>query len=281
VGLLIERTTPENLEVVFNVVNTARSVYGVDIAGCVVTDEAIGSRAERNPSGAFVGTIDNPEVLLEGARELVDMGATAIAVTTNIQDLPMDDYQKHFDGECPNPMGGVEAILSHLIVNRLGLPAAHAPMINCKDMPLSHPVVDARGAGEMTSESGLACVLIGLHRAPQIRRDAGGPVADTVNRHNLLAVVAPAGCLGGIPAIYADRFGVPIIAVGSNETILQVGEQSLGLRGVHHARNYVEAAGILLALKNGISLESVERPLKTLRPEGAGSHLRQPRLAVV
>ncbi len=269
VGLLIERTSPENLEVVFNVVNTARAVYGIDIAGCVVTEEAIGSRAERNSSGAFVGTVDNPQVILDGCRRLQAMGANAIAITTNIQDLPMADYQLHFDGECPNPMGGVEAIMSHLIVNRLGIPAAHAPMINCKDMPLSHPVVDARGAGEMTSQSGLACVLMGLRKAPQIRRQSGGPIADSINRHNLLAVVAPAGCLGGIPTIYADRFGIPIIAVESNETILNVTAQDLNLRGVRRARNYTEAAGILLALKHGISLDSVERPLETLRPEGA------------
>ena len=32
--------------------------------------------------------------------------------------------------------------------------------------------------------------------------------------------------------------------------------------------NYLEAAGVLLAMRSGIALESIRRPLKTLRNEG-------------
>ncbi|HET9210943.1 MAG TPA: DUF3326 domain-containing protein, partial [Thermoanaerobaculia bacterium] len=44
VGLIVEKSEPEQLDVVFNVVNTVRAVYGIDIVDCLITDQRIGSR---------------------------------------------------------------------------------------------------------------------------------------------------------------------------------------------------------------------------------------------
>jgi hypothetical protein len=268
VGLVIEQASPENLDMVFNLVNAVRSVYGVEIVDCVVTDGPIGSRAVLNGSGAFVGTVDRPEVIESACRELIERGAQAIAITTQIRDLPHDAYVEHFEGRFPNPMGGVEAIISHWIVQNFRLPAAHAPMVNCHgDLALTNQVVDARGAGEMSSQSGLACTLVGLSRAPQIGLESGARIADVVNVHNLLAVVAPASCLGGIPALYAERHAIPIVAVRGNRTVLDVTGRKLGLGHVIEVESYAEAAGILLALRRGLDVRSLVRPLETLRPE--------------
>ena len=272
IGLIVEKTTPQNLDVVFNVVNTVRAVHGLNLMEPLVTDRPIGSHCVENETGAFVGTVDHPDVILEAGEKLISHGANALAITTNIQDLPSEEYVKHFNGEYPNPLGGVEAVISHWIVNHLQVPAAHAPMINCKDMPLTDPIVDARGAGEMASVSGLACTLIGLRKAPQIVLRRGVRVADSLNVHNVLALVAPSGCLGGIPAIYANKLGIPIIAVQENRTILKVSAKALGLPGVIEVRNYAEAAGVVLALKKGIHLETVTRPLKTFR-HGMGAEM--------
>lgn len=265
VGLIIEKSSPEHLDIVFNVVNTVRAVYGIDIVDYVITDQPIGSHCVENASGAFVGTVDRPEVLFNACERLLSQGVNAIAITTNIQDLPADEYVKHFDGEYPNPLGGVEAIISHMVVNQCQVPAAHAPMLNLKDLDLTDVIVDARGAGEMASASGLACTLIGLRRAPQINRTHSFNPADIVNVHNVLALVCPASSLGGLPAIYADKHGLPIIAVHENRTILGVPGSKLGFGNVIEAGNYLEAAGVLLALRKGISLGSVRRPLPTLR----------------
>jgi len=264
-GLIVEKSCPENLDVVFNVVNTVRAVHGVDLSEVVITDEPVGSHCVENESGAFVGTVDRPQVIFDACERLIRKGVNAIAITTNIQDLPPEEYVKHFDGEYPNPLGGVEAVISHMIVNRFKVPAAHAPMMNCKDLDLSHPIVDARGAGEMSSVSGLACTLIGLRRAPQINSERSFRCADIVNVRNVLALVAPAGCLGGVPAIYAHKHGIPIVAVAENETILGVSADRIGIGNVIEVRSYAEAAGVLLALKRGISLESIRRPLPTHR----------------
>lgn len=268
VGLIVEKAEPASLDAVFNVVNTVRAVHGVDIVDCIVTSRPIGTRCIKNRSGAYVGTVEHPEVLVDACERLIDRGANAIAVTTNIQDLPSEEYVQHFAGasDAPNPMGGVEAIISHLIVDRFRVPAAHAPMINLKQLDLHDRVVDARGGGEMASVSGLACVLIGLRRAPQIARTPKLRATDVVNINNLLAVVAPASCLGGIPVLCALDRDIPVIAVTGNETILSVDREALGItEGVIEARSYAEAAGLLLALRRGISPDSLTRPLETKR----------------
>ena len=56
------------------------------------------------------------------------------------------------------------------------------------------------------------------------------------------------------------------IAVGENHTILDVSQSKLQLNNVIEAHTYAEAAGLILALKNNIHLESLSRPLMTLRP---------------
>jgi hypothetical protein len=279
VGLVVESSSDADIELVYNVVNTVRAVYGVDILDPVVTDGKIGSRCFENASGAYVGTVDNPEVMFRACEELRAKGADAIAITTNIQDLPHDAYVQHFEGNYPNPMGGVEAIISHSVVNRFGIPAAHGPMINLKELALTNPVVDARGAGEMASASGLACVLVGLSRAPHIERQHCRSTTDVLSLENLLAVVAPSSCLGGIPTICAHQRDVPVIAVKENGTILGVEAEKGGLHKVIQVQSYLEAAGVLTALQCGISIDSVRRPFDTLRPEGAGARRSGLRLA--
>lgn len=269
VGLIIEKAEDRTLDYIFNVINTVRAVHGVDIAEYVITDEPIGSRCARNDSGAYVGTIDNPEVILKSCEQLIAKGVNAIAITTDIQDLPLEDYVKHFAGEDPNPMGGVEAIISHLISLQWRVPAAHAPMLNLKQLDLPSNIVDARGAGEMISISGMACVLIGLSRAPQLVVRPGCRLADVVNINNLAGIVTPASCLGGAPIIHSQKYGVPVIAVQENNTILDVTQEKLDLKHVVAVRNYTEAAGVVMALKRGLSLESLARPLQTFRHKEA------------
>jgi hypothetical protein len=78
--------------------------------------------------------------------------------------------------------------------------------------------------------------------------------------------VAPASCLGGIPVLCAVDRGIPVIAVTANETILSVDRTALGIAdAVIEARSYAEAAGLLLALRHGISPDSITRLLETKR----------------
>jgi len=265
IGLIIEKCDDRELDVIFNVVNAVRAVHGVQLTDILITDQAIGGRCVENQTGAFVGTVDNPGILLHSCEKLIQRGATALAVTTNIRDLPLDNYAKHFEGKYPNPIGGVEAVISYLITDTFHVPAAHAPLLNVKQLDLKHRVIDARGAGEMVSESGLACVLVGLRKAPQIHPNSNVRMKDILSLNNLITVVSPASCLGGISAIYAQKYNIPVIAVQENHTILDVTKSKMGLDNVIEVHNYAEAAGVILALSKGINLEALSRPLTTLR----------------
>lgn len=266
VGLVIEKSEDWKIDILFNIVNAVRAIYGVNILEPVITDEPIYSRCIQNEVGAFVGTVDNPEVLFKASQELIAKGANAIAITTNVQDLPSEIYAKHFRGECPNPVGGVEAIISHLIMKKFNIPAAHAPLLNIKDLDLKHNIVDARGAGEMASQSGLACVLVGLQKAPQIKVQPNIRIADLININNVLAVVIPATCLGGVPVLEIQKYCIPVIAVRENHTILDISQSKIQLNNIIEVNSYTEAAGMILALKNGIHVESLSRPFMTLCP---------------
>ncbi|MBA3469564.1 MAG: DUF3326 domain-containing protein [Herpetosiphonaceae bacterium] len=270
IGLIIEKTDDEHLDVVFNILNTVRAVYGVDVEHFVITDEHIGGRCVQHTSGSYAGSIDNPDTLFRACEQLIAKGVTAIAVTSNIQDLPADSYAEHFSGRHPNPVGGAEAVISHLIAKKYRLPAAHAPMINLKQINLQDAVVDARGAGEITSHSGMASVLIGLTQAPQITQRPGCRIADTININNVLAVVVPASSLGGIPVLYAQKFNIPVIAVRNNATILDITAERFPLKTVVEVHTYAEAAGIIMALKRGLNLNTILRPLETHRYERRG-----------
>jgi hypothetical protein len=265
IGLIIEKTDKKGLEIILNIVNTVRSVYGIDIQDYEITDEYIGGKCIRNASGAYTGNIENIETLIRSAKKLTKKGVNAIAITSHIQDLPNEEYAKHFAGNHPNPVGGVEAVISHIISNLFRVPSAHAPIFNKKDIQLENNIVDCRGAGEISSESGLACTLIGLNNAPQIVSENCNISKDVIRSNNIIAVVAPLSSLGGIPMFYAEKNNIPIIAVKNNETILDVNKNNLGFRNVYEVENYPEAVGIIQAIKSGISIDSVLRPIKTLR----------------
>jgi hypothetical protein len=68
-------------------------------------------------------------------------------------------------------------------------------------------------------------------------------------------VVAPAGALGGEAVLASAERGVPVISVSGNPCVLQVDGAALGLPVVE-AASYAEAAGLVLALREGLALET-------------------------
>jgi hypothetical protein len=271
IGVIVERADDACLDEVFNVVNAVRAVYGSDVVDCVVTDGPAGTRCVRGASGAYGGHVAHPDVLVAAGRRLIDAGATALAVTTNVRGLSPAEYARHFAGAHPNPVGGAEAVVSHLLTRTLAVPTAHAPMINFKDIGPGQRVVDARAAGEFVSTSGLACVLLGLRQAPQLVPRSDGLTAEPIRLADVIAVVAPATALGCAPVASALMRGTPVVAVRENETILDVSAGTLGWGGVVEVDSYLAAAGVVLALRQGISLESVRRPLAAFGENRAAS----------
>ena len=160
-------------------------------------------------------------------------------------------------GSGVDALAGAEAVISHLLVRHLQIPCAHAPAL----APLSlDPQLDPRAAGEELGYTFLACVLVGLSQAPDLLPAGEG----ALQAAQLGAVVAPEGGLGGDAVLACLERGVPLITV-ANPSVLTVSAEALGLdHGVQRARSYAEAAGLLLALREGLSASSLQRPLPAL-----------------
>lgn len=250
-GVIVEKTSAANLAMVQCLIDTARMLGGVDIVGVMVTDEEVGSKVAQTPSGAYVGTISNPDELLRCANKLKSKGANAIAVTTLIRGYDEKLYLEHFSGNHPNPIGGVETIISHLLVKNLGLPAAHGPLVNYKPSD-KNMAVDPRSAGEFVSPCGLYCILRGLAQAPQFEFGKKTGSGENLNAHDVVAVVAPGNAMGGVPVLEAHRQNIPVIGVMENSTILNVTADRLNLTEALIVNSYLEAAGLvsMLATEN-------------------------------
>ena len=150
------------------------------------------------------------------------------------------------------------------------MPCAHAPALS--PLPLD-PHLDPRAAGEELGYSFLACVLVGLSRAPSLLplTDAGTGLhrrsmfSDLIFADQLGAVVVPAGALGGEAVLACLERGVPLITV-QNPGVMAVTPALLGLgSSVLKANSYAEAAGLVLALREGIEPAALSRPLPDLK----------------
>lgn len=264
IGVVLDKASERDSSIALNTVNALRANQGVEVVKIVSTSKPVEDKIVLNPSGAIVGELKNPWVIIEAVQELIASGAEAIALATHIDIEPkcVDSYLK---GKIPNPMGGLEAVISHLVSKYFMLPCEHAPMFylgEAKKM-LEKGLVDSRAASEFVCSAYLGSVLKGLSNAPRpvpIEEARQGDM--TVEDIDVL--VYPAGCLGGVPVLAALKKGIPVIAVEENKTVLSVDAKSLNSSKIIPARNYFEAAGIMAALREGISIESVRRPLRDL-----------------
>jgi len=258
VGLLIDRGVADSggMPRIDNAAHAFRMVGGGSLEA-LLTAEPLDLGLAAGASGASYGSLGNPDLLLAGARTLVARGAQAVAIVGDFSRLDLD-ATAYLAGAGPDPVGGLEAILSHLVARELGVACAHAPWLR----PSADPC-DPRAAAEELGSTFLLSVLRGLQRAPRpmpagARSDpaaaawsdpAAGP-GRAVFLPDPAAVVAPATALGGPGVLAAAARGIPIVAV-RNPSALDVGAADLGLRAIP-AASYLEAAGILLALREGI-----------------------------
>ncbi|MCT0212309.1 MULTISPECIES: DUF3326 domain-containing protein [unclassified Synechococcus] len=276
VGLLLDAGIEPDLRLRhLQVADACRATLGLSIGPVVITDQPVEVALTRGASGASWGQLGHPETLLRGAERLCREGATAIAVVTRFPDeAGSEALQAYRQGSGVDALAGAEAVISHLLGWRLGLPCAHAPAL----APLPpEPELDPRAAAEELAHTFLACVLVGLSRAPNLIRlgsafaAAAAPVdsADLLHPSRIGAVVAPAGALGGEAVLSCAERGIPLIVVEGNPSLLSVTAEALGLEALAVA-SYAEAAGLVLALREGLAPESLSRPLVPLRPLEAG-----------
>jgi hypothetical protein len=266
IGTFVDPRGVGFLDEVTGAFDAARTAAGIDCGVYVMLRETLGVSIGWSETGCAVGTVANPEVVVEAVQALLDDGAQAIGGLSVIDGVTQEMFARHMRGEIPNPSGGVEAILTHMVSTLFRVPTAHAPLPYYAHLKRGVGR-DPRASAEFISTPHYVSVLKGLARAPRpvpLRSLTSTP-AEVLTVNNVGAVVLPASCLGGIPALAAQFSDIPLIAVAENRTILDVTNAKMKMANVIPVASYLEAAGVVLALRNGISLESLRRPIAAAR----------------
>lgn len=266
VMLVIDKHEDERIsELAINAASAARTTLGLDCPEVVKMDPPINMRAEYSSSGRAVGRIEGLERLYEVmSRHRSEFDAVAISSKIGISKGLFAEYFQS-KGSMINPWGGVEAMLTHAITMLFGVPAAHSPM--AEDMDEANAlfgIVDPRMSAEAVSTCFLHCILKGLHRSPRIVSDKMVFTHPGVlTAADVSCLVLPDGCVG-LPTLAALEQGIPVIAVRENRNRMRnnLAELPFGPGKLFIAENYLEAVGIMTALKAGVALSSVRRPLQ-------------------
>lgn len=262
VGLLLDRAIEPELRLRhLQAADATRATLGLNLTDYVVTDAPLEVELRTAGSGASWGTIGNPGSLLRAAEKLIKQGgAEAIAVVAR---FPDDDnsieLQNYRHGSGVDHLAGAEAVISHLIVREFQIPSAHAPALQ----PLAvDPQVSPRAAAEELGYTFLPCVLVGLNRAPQFvtSRSVGTEMwSEAVD----VAIVPYSACGGSATLSFASS-ATQIIAVTDNVTQIQVPPEPLGIKAIA-VSSYLEALGVLAALRAGIDYRVLRPNLSSLR----------------
>ena len=263
IGLLLDAgIEPELRQRHLQVADGCRATLGIEIGPVVSSDVPLGVHLGLGQSGVSWGTLERPDALLRAGERLKANGATAIAVVARFpDDQGSEALLAYRHGSGVDALAGAEAVISHLLVRHLQIPCAHAPALSA--LPLD-PQLDPRAAGEELGYTFLACVLVGLSQAPELVQRSAANIRDLV-ADDLGVLVVPEGSLGGEAALACLERKVPVICV-TNPSLLQVTSTVLGLGSdVLQASSYAEAAGMVLALREGISLSALMRPLPALK----------------
>ena len=261
VGVLLDASIePELVLRHRQVIDACRASLGLPIGPVLSSELPLGVNLQQGASGSSWGTIERPDVLLRAGEQLVAAGATAIAVVARFPEDPESEALAAYRaGSGVDALAGAEAVISHLLVRHLGIPCAHAPAL--LPLPLD-PALDPRAAAEELGHTFLPCVLVGLSRAPDLVPlvdSAMRGTAPMLHAAQLGAVVAPAGALGGAAVLACAERGIPLISV-ANPCLLEVTAEALGLAAIP-ASSYAEAAGMVLALREGIDPAALTRQL--------------------
>lgn len=249
-----------------NSVNAARATLSLSCPKILILSE-LKMESSYSSSQMAVGSIENIDELFSMLKN--NSGEYDAVAISSIIKVPLNyhmDYLKS-EGEMINPWGGVEAMLTHAVSHEFNVPSAHAPMFENPNIAnMDAGLVDARLAAETVSTTFFHSVLKGLHKSPRIITDTNSFLHDgIISAEDISCLVIPENCLG-LPTLAALEQGIKVIAVKENKNVMKNNLSNLPWKEgqFFEAENYLEAVGMLNAIRAGINLESVRRPFQTL-----------------
>lgn len=241
IGVILDKgISQEVLNIHINTINAVKTVYEIDVI-YEVTESPVEVEFFVDDAGISTGKVKNIENLLPTAKSLLEQGAEAIAVVCKFDD---DNGNTNYEnGIGVDPIGGVEAIISHYLSRELCVPVAHAPAF--EDFSISTKIVDPKASAEYITPTFLPCILIGLNQAPKLSNAKNN---DNISVEDLDYLVMPYNSLGSIPVFEALKRGIKVFAVKENQTVLNVNKTTLSLDNVVEVETYEKCLELVKAL---------------------------------
>lgn len=219
IGVIFDKSiSQEVLNVHLNTINAVKTVYDIDIHNYEITEHEVGVDFFLDKTGSSMGNVKNLGTIKKAALKLRKQGCNAIAIVCH---FPEEQGENYANGIGADPVGGVEAIISHYISKELKIPCAHAPAFD--NITIDTAMVDARCSAEYITPTFLPCILIGLNNAPQITKKG-------LSINDLDFVIMPYNAMGNIPAFEANKRNIPVYAIKENKTILSVSPENFPIK---------------------------------------------------
>lgn len=241
-------------EITENAIHAAENVYGLDVIENIFYTEI--------PLNVSLEGLGNIVPLLNACKQAVEAGATALALLVKLPlALDSENSKEYLDGAGADPIGSIEAKISHMVSKQFLIPSAHAPVF---DYPIQHEgVVHPRVAAEQLAHTFLPSVFKCLQFSPRIiplRHSYKllqseyvnpadwdlNPKEDDIRVADLSNLVVPYDCCNGVPMIEAHKSEIQLLTVLNNQTVI---DDTADFYAIPHkvVNNYLEAAGYLLA----------------------------------
>ena len=221
IGVIFDCEIPESiLNVHLNTLSALKMVQGIDTFAIEYTKKPAGIKLAKS-NGISTGSVENPEEIINCAYKLIKKGVQAIALVCFFgEDAEDEDYS---NAKGIDPIGGIEAVLSHLITKEFLIPSAHAPAFSDIDISLKkeHPKVSS----ELISSTYLPCIMQGLSVAPKIHNNNKG----ALNAKNVEYLIVPYDAMGSKAVLSSIKNETNIIAV-KNKTMLDVTPDKLKIK---------------------------------------------------
>lgn len=211
IGVILDKAISKDvLNIHLNTINAVKTVYDIDVHSIQITEEEVGVEFFVDKSGVSTGNVNNLDTIKRATEKLIDDGCNAIAIVCNFPDEQGDDYT---NGIGVDPVGGVEAIISHYVSKEFKIPCAHAPVF--KDFSISTDIVDSRCSAEYITPTFLPCILLGLNQAPIIKKEG-------ISVKDLDFLIVPYNSIGSVPVLEMTNLNKKVYAIKENNTILNV-----------------------------------------------------------
>lgn len=221
IGIIYDKAIPPDvLNIHINTQNAVKTVYGVDIEDYIVTNENVGVKFYITDNGFSTGEVENISTIEQACQKLLDKGCSAIAIVCLFEE-PESDNINYSQGLGVDPVGGIEAVISHSISQKFSIPCAHSPAF--LDYKIYPDIINPKSCAEYITPTFLPCILLGLSQAPALTKNLN----TGINIDNLDYLIMPYNSLGSVPVFECLKRDIKIFAVKENSTVLNVDKTAI------------------------------------------------------